>query len=177
MHSWLGMASERTQYAVLSVGKYFGVFSWTNGLDVIQCKEIVRVKDDSTRDQCWVWMDLSFDYSRLFRLQYRNEREPVYAGMNQKLSYALKEYKRVIESIHNRPLPHPMRDTTIADVLDQVIPSQSRLALPLLSKNCTQANLDFDSENYPDVVLHLESCLSILHGLLDGLRDELCETG
>jgi hypothetical protein len=169
IHRWLYLESVDMEYAVFPIGKYFAVFSWNNGMDILTCRRILRPKSSATQDGCDAWMGLSFRYNQLFALAYRRERESIYAGMQEKLKYALDEFELCVGRFFG--VEGSARDPKASRAIKEAIPDQFKLASPLINENMTAAARYLAQEEYSRVVIHLETTLSLIHGVLDGLVD------
>ncbi|HKQ75690.1 MAG TPA: CHAT domain-containing protein [Blastocatellia bacterium] len=165
IHKWLYYSSFDMEYAVFPIGKYFAIFSWKHGMDLLVCRRILRLKEKVPDEQCDLWMRLSFRYCQLFSLQYRRERQAIYPGINKKLEFAIRQFGSCVTSFfeNRESLSH----------LKNIIPEQIKMAVPLLIENYNAAQESLHQEDYSQVIVHLETTLSLIHGILDGLVDEL----
>jgi hypothetical protein len=165
VHKWLPFSSFEMDYAVFPIGKYFAVFSWKHGMDVLVCKRILTPKEEATDKQCSLWMRLSFRYSQLFSLRYRRERQAVYAGMRQQLEFALDDFRSCLSDF--------FQNEASLNELRYLLPNQIKMAAPLIAENYSAAERHFHQDDYPQTIVHLETMLSLIHGILDGLVDAL----
>jgi hypothetical protein len=133
-------------------------------MDVLVCRKILHPRPEATDEHCSVWMKLSFRYAQLFSLPYRMERDSVYAGMEKKLEYALWLFGSYVADLESQE---------IVRILKQLIPDQIKMALPLISENYAAAEYHFHQNDSAQTIVHLETTLSLIHGILDGLVDAL----
>ena len=74
IHIWI--FDHPRERALLSIGKYFGFFSWKNAKDVIVCHQVLKLKRKVPTDHCIVWSDLIVSYNDLYMNPYRLTDKP-----------------------------------------------------------------------------------------------------
>jgi hypothetical protein len=164
MHRWMWLESKNMENAILPIGRFFGVFGWQNGMDVIVCRKIIRLKDEAKEHDCNLWMCIVFDYNRLFGLAYRQSTERIVAGMDAKLKKALNSYDNTVQWLMSNK-----------EQLLTLLPDQTKLALPLMKRNLMIAKEEFRQRDHTQTVVHLETILSLIHGIADGLLSILAD--
>lgn len=167
IHRWLMFESADMQNALLPIGKYLGVFSWKTGMDLIVCHRLLHPRDDASAEQCALWMGLAFDYNQLFAHGYRHERDRIYPGIEKRLESALREQQFVVETL--------APDGVNARMLLDLIPDQAKLSLPLMRQHLGRAEIELAQERFGEAIAHLETVLSLLHGVVDGLSSVLSD--
>jgi hypothetical protein len=165
IHRWIfDQPSERT---LLSLGPYFGEFSWQSIDDPIVCRRILRVKTETDERTCETWASLLVGYNDVSAKRYRRAPNPASPELEPSLKSALESLYRLFEGYLVEPKE--------AAILRRVTPEQFKLAKSLVQANLRQADVALSREELPQVVSYVEAALTALHDLVDALTEALTE--
>jgi len=159
IHRWI--FSSPRQRVVLSIGSYFGIFSWEDANDVVLCNRILRIRPEVDEYTCGAWASLIVSYNDHFMDPYRmkvGERITT-------LKNSLKEYQRTYESFFNTGEK--------ADLLRKAAPEQFKVTKAIISSNLELAESKLYQEDDQSAVVYLEAALSAMHDLIDNLTNLL----
>lgn len=155
------------EQAYLPVGKYVGVFSWTNSADFIKCHRFLQFKPGLEQDICDAWADLAVLYNDRAMHRYRLQHEPAAPYNVRALENALQGYLRDLNRISNADYyTHGM---------SAHFPDQWKLTKSVMAANLRMAEQKLAEEDLVATIVHLEGALSSLHDLLEALTTALTE--
>ncbi|HXO43423.1 MAG TPA: hypothetical protein VN999_18380 [Thermoanaerobaculia bacterium] len=165
IHRWIfDVPSERT---LLSVGPYFGEFSWRSSDDPLVCHRILRLKQGTDASTCSVWAGLLLHYNELRAKPYRRARHPASPEFERSLSEAVKDLGDVLERY--------LSEREGAAQLEAAVPEQFKISKALVTANLQYADFARCRGDLVRLVSYLEACLTSVHDLVDALADALTE--
>lgn len=159
IHRWIFNAPR--QRAVLSLGPYFGLFSWEDANDVVFCNRILRIKSDIDERTCEAWASLIVAYNDHYMDRYRMIPETHITFLNNSLG----EYRKTYESYFDTG--------DKAGLLRNATPEQFKVTKAIVSANLDQAENKFRQEDYDATIIYLETALSAIHDLVEDLTNIL----
>jgi hypothetical protein len=146
--------------AVLTVGKYIGIFSWKNRFDPIKVKKLMRIKQSISLQTCNLLTRLAVKYNHAAKASYRKNPTPADIKGKNELGRDLNSLERWLREILSEPTStHFQRD-----LLEQYI-----VSVATISANLSMAQESFDSDKLPDLIVYMEIALSAFHDLLNAL--------
>ena len=163
VHRWVFNAPR--QRVVLSLGPYFGLFSWQDAKDVVVCHRILKVRPDVDEQICEAWASLIVNYNDHYTDRYRTTQEPQDPMLASWLPQALDEYLKTYQGF--------FEESETAHLLRQTIPDQFKVAKALIAANLKMAETKIFQEDYASAVKYLETILSAIHDVLDSLTSVL----
>jgi hypothetical protein len=163
VHRWVfDFPKER---ALLSIGPYFGTFSWQNAADLVTCHEIMKLRSDVDEETCEAWALLILLYNDLWCSPYRSPLESAPALDLRKLERAVEDFLEVQKRF--------FEDERRAALLRVQVPDQFKAARALLNANLDLAEGKLHKGEHESTVMYLETALSVLHDLVDALATRL----
>jgi len=163
VHRWV--FDTPRERAILSVGRYFGLFSWQNANDVVICHKVMQIRSDVDEATCDAWTSLTVSYNDLYADKYRTAIKPFEQSMSGRLKKALERYYETFDLFFERD--------RIANIFRQIIPEQFKITKSVIGANIRMAAVKFHEEDFSSTVMYLETVLSSIHDLLDSLTAEL----
>ncbi len=163
IHRWI--FDSPTDQAVLSVGRYFGVFSWENARDVVNCKRILRLRQDIDEATCEAWAGLLTLYNDHRVDKYRTAISPAAPTMERHLKEALDDYYQLADTY--------LKSKSISRVLRNCIREQYFVSRSLILKYLEICNTKFHRGEFPATVVYLEAILSALHDLVNAFTEQI----
>lgn len=164
IHAWA--FEQPREQAILSIGQFFGIFSWENASDVVVCHRVLRVRDDLDGETCRVWSSLVLCYNDLASARYRSAAAPASPVNERHLKKALlglhSAAERFLEGIDGQRV----RD---------LVPDHFKVARSLMISNLDMVTRKLDDEDLAGCVAYLEASLSAVHDLLDALTGAVSE--
>ncbi|MCK4782897.1 MAG: hypothetical protein KAV87_04035, partial [Desulfobacteraceae bacterium] len=159
IHSWI-FRVEREK-AVLPIGQFFGVFSWRNVKDVVVCHEVLQLKPDIDVAECMGWTRLMVIYNDLRSERYRVIANPAATENKALLETALDK----IETCY----VHTLKGSDVAPAAQKLAPCQYTVTLSTVRVQCDLAKQNLCDLNLSGVVIALETAISSIHDLVNGL--------
>lgn len=163
IHRWI--FDSPTDHAVLSVGRHFGVFSWENGRDVVNCKRILRLKHDIDEATCEAWAGLLTLYNDHRVDKYRIVTSPAAPDMERHLKEALDDYYILAETY--------LKSRSTSTILRNCMREQYLVSRSLILKYLEICDTKFSRGEFPATVEYLEAILSTLHDLVDAFTEQI----
>ena len=159
IHKWVFKVPR--ERALLSIGRYFGEFSWKDPSDVIVCHKIMRVASDVPDSLYDLWAKIVVTYNDLACQRYRIMPNPASAENDGLLKKALDEHYRCYQTF--------IEVGQYAKLLRSSITDQFRASKALISSNLSQADVMLGRGDLPMLLTCLEVSLSSIHDLVDSL--------
>lgn len=165
IHKWV-FDSPRER-AILSIGPFFGLFSWKNASDVVNCHKILQVKSEVDEKTCEVWASLIVSYNDHFAEKYRSA--PPYSSALESswIKKAIDDQRITFNAFFEK------KETS--EVLKNIAPEQYKVTKSLLVANLDMCDRKFHDGDYKSTVLYLESTLSAIHDMVDALTAKLAK--
>jgi hypothetical protein len=149
------------QQAILSVGPYFGVFSWQSANDAVICHRIIRIRPEIDETACRAWAALVLRYNDYYAARYRSSHDPNSPLMRGWLKDAIESYVRTRDLFLDRG--------PTADVLRSLTPEQFKVTKSIYGASLEMAEIKYYAEDHASTVMYLEAILSSIHDLVDDL--------
>jgi hypothetical protein len=163
IHKWV-FDSPRER-AILSIGPYFGLFSWENASDVVNCHKILQVKPEVDEKTCEVWASLIVSYNDHFAEKYRSSPPFSSALESSWIKKAIDDQRITFKAFFEKK--------EVSDILRNISPEQFKVTKSLIVANLNMCDKKFHDDDYKSTVLYLESTLSAIHDLVDALTAQL----
>lgn len=167
IHRWIFESS--SDQAVLSIGRYIGMFSWENAADVVKCDCVLRLRADVDERTCELWAGLLTLYNDHRVDRYRlavNQDEPT---LSRHLKQAIEDYYKLIDSYFKIP------ENSVT--LRLWVPEQYLVSRSLMMKYLEICDRKYYRNDYPATVEYLEAILSALHDLVNALTSVVSDVG
>ncbi|WP_271007839.1 CHAT domain-containing protein [Paucibacter sp. B51] len=165
IHRWI--FEEPRDRAVLTVGPYFGVFSWKSVSDVIVCHQMLRLRTGLPEKLIQTWAELIVTYNDLYMSEYRLLSTPVDSSTARTVARAIQEFKkahaRFFEGIEG------------AEWLADGDRSHFVAIGATLNANVEKAAEKLENQEYARSVIFLETALSSIHDFIDSLVERLAD--
>ena len=165
IHSWVFKSSRRR--AILSLGRYFGIFSWERPNDLVLCERLLKVKPNIDFLTCDVFAGLILSYNDKYVLPYRLVENRDSPNLERDVKNALSEhwhsYKYYFESGDNAVLLSKLNN-------DQFVISRS-----FIVNNLRMSDSKIGSNDLKAAILYLEAALSSAHDFIDSLLPIIAE--
>lgn len=152
--------------AVIPIGKYLGVFSWSGPDDVMVCHAVRQWRPDLTMHQVESFSGLLVRYNDTTVSPYRVATVPVPAGVNQKLAQGIDDLRELYAAVKTGGLCDPIRD---------IDPEAFAVASGVLNAAIDRAETLLAKARYPQTISQLELGLSSTHDLVDALLEGLTD--
>jgi hypothetical protein len=149
------------QKVILSIGPYFGLFSWKDSKDIVNCHRILKIKPKVSEQTCDAWASLIVNYNDHYVDPYRTTQEPRDPKVAIWLPKTLEEYSKIYKDFFDTGEK--------AKVLRKAEPEQFRTSRAMIVANLEMAGTKLRQEDYASVAMHLEATLSAIHDLIDRL--------
>ncbi len=163
VHRWIFKYPK--QSAILSIGPYFGRFSWTTPADPVICHQVMRLKPEVDDHACQVWSSLLVSYNDLWCAEYRETTE-LYVVQNRKqLERAIGEFEARFQRFFGTPAD--------AEVIRRCLPEHFKVAKASIATNLEMAEMKLHKGDCGQCIAYLETALSGLHDLLNSLAAHL----
>ena len=159
VHSWI-YRIERER-AVIPIGQFFGVFSWSNAKDVVICHEVLQLKADAIIEDCIGWTRLMVIYNDLRSERYRGISEPAAIENKAFLHDAIKNVKACDQLV--------LRAGDVAPAAQKLASRQYVVTLSTDRVQCDLAEACMERDDLPRVVIALETAISSIHDLVNEL--------
>jgi hypothetical protein len=150
--------------ALLSIGPYFGVFSWKAGDDVIICHRIIRVNNDVSEDACEAWASLIVAYNDLRALRYRILPDPSSQSNAELLEQAIVRFRSALKTNFS--------EGRWSSILRQEAPDQFKVSRANSFANFGAAEASLKERDFQSAIAKLEITLSAIHDLLTALTSK-----
>ena len=161
IHQWV--FDTPRERALLSIGPYFGIFSWKDANDVVTCHRLLRFKADVPEDVCDALAVLIVTYNDLYVNRYRLL---PFGKDNPELPRAL---KKAVDGYHSTF--DIFFEGKYSSALQNTVPDQYRTTKAMANANLLMCDIKLYEEDYPSTVLYLESTLSAIHDLIDAFSE------
>jgi hypothetical protein len=165
IHLWI--FDTPREEAILSIGPFFGLFSWQNAKDVVTCKKIIQVKPEVDEETCEAWTRLLVYYNDLHALHYRTNPNPADDSNRGMLRVARSNYERLYRE--------HFADTKWASILRASVPEHFKVTKSLVHANLKICDQKYRQRDYASTVSYLEATLDAIHDLLDALTIKLTQ--
>lgn len=163
VHRWI--FDTPRERAILSVGRYFGLFSWQDANDVVVCHKIMQIRPDVDEPTCDVWASLIVAYNDLYADKYRTADKPFEQSISTRLKKVLDRYQETFDFFFEKDV--------VASIFRQTIPEQFKVTKSVIGANLRMGSVKFHEGDFAYSVMYLETALSSIHDLLDSLTGEL----
>jgi len=163
VHRWIFKIPR--EKVVLSIGSYFGEFSWQDASDVVNCNRILKIRSEVSRQTREAWVSLVVIYNDHYVDAYRTTLEPQDPKLANSLPKTLDEYFRIYRDFFDTGEK--------ARLLFEVAPDLFNDTSALISANLSMADSKLHSEDYASVARYIEATLSAIHNFLENLTDLL----
>lgn len=154
--------------ALIPLGSYFGLFSWTARPDVITCHKIMKLRADVDEDTCLAWMR--------FLVIYNDRRSERYRGVDQPADPNNAEFLKEAASRLGRNLEEFLNGNE-GRMLRKVAPQEFKLCRANAFANFETAEAALQSGDFEAAVIKLELTLSSVHDFIAALMVVLTEGG
>jgi hypothetical protein len=162
IHGWL-FGSPKEQ-AIIPLGTYFGVFSWTTVEDSVVCHRILRLRPDITADVVAAWAALIVTYNDHFVDRYR-----MMATRHVPSHHAV--LKRAINSFHGTYKAFFAPDSARAKLLSELAPEQYVITRSMVAANLERCDEKCAQDDFDNTVLYLEMVLTSIHDYITAVAD------
>jgi hypothetical protein len=163
VHKWIfDQPRDRT---LLSIGPYFGEFSWANADDAIRCLRVLRIREGVDEEACIVWADLLISYNDLYASRYRKAANPAGPESERVLKRALEDQRALATHFFGER----------AEPIQKAAANQYKVTKALVLANLRHATAALDNSQLDRVVVYLEASLTAIHDLIDALSEYLAE--
>lgn len=163
IHKWAFEAPR--ERAIISVGPYFGLFSWKNANDVVYCQQVMQLRENSEEELCEVWTYLVVTYNDLYVEKYRTANNPYASSMSIWLEKAIKVYNSTYRQFFEKE--------QVSAILRKNVPEQFKVTKSLFGANLRMIDQKFAQEDFDSTVMYLEATLSAIHDLINALTEIL----
>lgn len=165
IHRWI--FEEPRDRALLSVGPFFGVFSWRSANDVVICHKLIKVREDASNELISLWAQLLVAYNDLYMSEYRLLEKAVGPGTAGTVRRALIDFKaaqvQFFDELKGSAILTAKESATFATIGATFI------------ANVAKAEMKLDVQEYARAVIFLETALSSMHDFIDNLMLHLTE--
>jgi CHAT domain len=163
IHRWI--FDSPTDQTILSIGRYFGVFSWQNARDVVNCQRVIRLRSDVDELTCETWAGLLTWYNDHRADKYRSSLTPAAPEMERHLKESLEDYHRLSDTY--------FRSKDMSRILRNCVREQYVVSRSLIVKYLEICDSKLHRGELSAVVEYLESILSSLHDLVDAFTQHV----
>jgi len=165
IHRWI--FESPTDQVVLSLGRYFGVFSWENAKDIVYCERIIRLNPEVEEKLCEVWAGLITRYNDHRVDKYRLAVNPADPTLVRYLKQAIDDYYILSDTYFNN------KDNS--EILRNCVPEQYLVSKSLIVKYLEICDIKFHRDDFSATVEYLETILSALHDLISALTSKISD--
>ncbi len=159
IHRWI--FEEPRDRAVLTVGGFFGIFSWTSPNDIIVCHKILKLKGGVPETMITLWSELIVAYNDLYMSEYRLLPRAVDSSTASTVEKAISAFNKANQYFFERIGP--------ADWLSGEARSNFAAIRSTFAANINKAAEKLSSREYARAVVFLETALSSVHDFIDSL--------
>ena len=166
IHRWI--FEEPRDRAVLTVGPYFGIFSWKSPSDIIVCHKILKIRADAPVELIQLWAKLIVTYNDLYMSEYRLLETAVTHGTAFKVERAITDFRSAQAQFFER-----LEDSALVGT------NETSLFISIgatFSANVEKAAERLQTRDYARSVIFLETALSSVHDFIDSLVERLAES-
>lgn len=163
VHRWI--FEEPRDHAILTVGPYFGDFSWKSADDIIKCHKIFKMRADVPKELLSVWARLIVSYNDLYMSEYRLDSTQAKSSDIQR---AIITFKRAKQEFFIK-----LDGVAWLGNEDSVI---FLSIAALINAYIDKAEENLDAQEYKSAAIQLEYALSSIHDFIDNLANHLAET-
>ena len=153
--------------AVVTIGKYIGIFAWKNRFDPIKLKKLVRIKQGVSLQTCNHLTRLAVKYNHAAKASYRKNSTPSDINRKNELARDLVALERWLKEISSGPMSID---------LQRDIPEQYIVSVSTISANLSMGQESLDNDKLPDLIVYMEISLSAFHDLLNALTKLVSDT-
>ncbi|HKD09586.1 MAG TPA: hypothetical protein VKB79_27010 [Bryobacteraceae bacterium] len=162
IHRWI--FGEARQRAFISIGPYFGLFSWADADDLIRCHQIMRLLPDVDDETCEEWAFLLTAYNDVWSTSYRTDPVPNPQTVRRGHAELQFIYRTFFEGKGGASLR-------------KAAPEHFKVARASLSANLNLADYKLHADDLDGAVRYLEVAVSSVHDLVDILASRLLVPG
>ena len=165
VHRWI--FEEPRDRAVLSIGSFFGIFSWKSPEDVIVCHKILRLRSNISETLIQLWAQLIVSYNDLYMSEYRLLTTAVNRNTADMVEKAIHEFKETYNYFFG--------SLANAQLLAGDDATHFSAIRATLGANLEKASQKLSKQEYSKAVIFLETALSSIHDFIDSLVIRLAE--
>jgi hypothetical protein len=159
VHSWI-FRVERER-AVIPIGHFFGVFSWSNAKDVVTCHEVLQLRKDIALEDCMGWTRAMVFYNDLRSNRYRVMDNPAAAENKALLFEVLKSVRECDRLV--------LCADDVALAARRLVSEKYVIILSNVRTQCDLAEKALGEDDLVGVVGALETAISSIHDLVNAL--------
>lgn len=159
VHSWIYRVER--ERAVIPIGQFFGVFSWSNAKDVVICHEVLQLRENAIIQDCMGWTRLMVIYNDLRSERYRGMSDPAAVENKVILNDALRSVRACDQ--------YTLCADDVAPAAQKLAPHQYVVTLSTVRVQCDFAQTSLERDDLPRVVIALETAISSIHDLVNEL--------
>ncbi|MBI2927720.1 MAG: CHAT domain-containing protein [Verrucomicrobia bacterium] len=165
LHEWIFRYPREN--ALLSIGPYFGFFSWTNADDIVTCTRLMQLKSNVDEATCNAWTKLIVTYNDRRCEKHRAAQDPGSPENTATIARALERLHKNVKSY--------LDDPQLGEPLRKAARTQFAVSFTNALSNVESAEEDLRESDFPSAAIKFEVALSAIHDLINALAAVLTE--